>query len=145
MTRKSSPLSCSPECRRELEKLAADSNSPRLAQRARMILMCLESRQINMIAKSLNERPNTIIFWKSRFREGGVEALRNLPRGRQNTVYGQNFLKQLKETLDSRPPEGHPRWSGALLARTLGVPEHVVWRYLRKEGIHLTRQRIQEQ
>ena len=138
MSRRSEPIQCTDEQLRQLHEIADDANNPRLADRARMVLACLDTDALIMnIAAELHERPNTVIFWKRRFAEHGIDGLYNLPRGRQRTIYGEPFRQQLLATISLPPPDGSPRWTGKLLAEHLDVPPQVIWRYLRKKGKQL--------
>lgn len=138
MPRKYTPITCSKTDFISLQKLAADPLNPRLALRARMVLQCLEGKQIKDIAIDLDERPNTVILWKNRFSDQGISGLSNLPRGKNANRYDKAFKVKLRQLLNTEPPDGFPRWTGPLLSKYTGVPPDVVWRYLRKEGISLT-------
>ncbi len=137
MARHYSPISCSESEFSELQRLAGCTDNPRLATRADMVLECIRGTRIKDIADSLGERQATVIKWRDRFVEHGVEGLQNLPRGKAAGVFGEPFRERLRETVLSKPPDGHPYWTGALLAETLDVPLFAVWRYLSKDGIRL--------
>lgn len=138
MSRKYTPITCSKTDFISLQALASDSSNPRLALRARMVLQCLEGKQIKDIAVNLGERPNTVILWKNRFSDQGIPGLFNLPRGKNANRYGKAFKEKIHQLLITDPPDGSPRWTGPLLSKYTGVPPNVIWRYLRKEGISLT-------
>lgn len=137
MPRKYTPITCSKTDFISLQKLAADLLKPRLALRAKIILQCLEGKQIKDIATDLGERPNTVILWKNRFSDQGIPGLSNLPRGKNANRYDKAFKVKLRQLLNTEPPEGFSRWTGPLLSKYTGVPPDVIWRYLRKEGISL--------
>lgn len=137
MPRKYTPITCSKSDLISLQSLAMDPLNPRLALRARMILQCLEGKQIKEIAMELGERPNTVILWKNRFSDQGIPGLFNLPRGKNANRYGKTFQEKIRQLLNTDPPDGFPRWTGPLLSKYTGVPPDVIWRYLRKEGISL--------
>lgn len=122
----------------ELNSIAMSSDDDRLSLRARIILACIEGRQVKEIAAEFNERPNTVILWRRRFDEQGLQGLYNLPRGKNAYRYGSDLKERLFSLLGETPPDGEKRWTGELLSRRLSVPAAVIWRLLRKEGIKLS-------
>ena len=44
----------------------------RLAERANIVLGCLEGRSVSRIARDLKIRPNTVIEWRRRFEKEGI-------------------------------------------------------------------------
>lgn len=122
----------------ELNSIAMSSYDERLSLRAKIVLACIEGRQVKEIAAEFNERPNTVILWRRRFDEQGIQGLYNLPRGKNAYRYGSDLKERLLSLLDETPPDGEKRWTGELLSRELLVPATVIWRLLRKEGIKLS-------
>ena len=138
MPKRYKPVNCSKTDIIELEKIASSSDDRRLSLRARMVMACIEGRQVKEIAAEFNERPNTVILWRRRFDEQGIHGLYNLPRGKNAYLYGSNLKERLLPLLEEAPPDGEPRWTGELLSGKLSVPAPVIWRLLRKEGIRLS-------
>ena len=138
MPRKYTKIDCSKEDIIELTKLSSDGSDIRLATRAKIVLGCIEGKQIKDIAAELNERPNTVITWRRRFSENGIEGLLNRPRGYSGNRYGADLRERILNKLNTSPPDGRERWTGSTLSRDLNVPPDVIWRCLRKEGIKLT-------
>lgn len=138
MPKRYKPVNCSKTDIFELNEIATSSDDNRLSLRAKMILACIEGRQVKDIAAEFNERPNTVILWRRRFDEQGIQGLYNLPRGKNAYRYGSDLKERLLSLLDENPPEGKARWTGELLSRELSVPAPVIWRLLRKEGIRLS-------
>jgi len=142
MARTALPLQCTGEDIISLKKLiTAHKTEQRLSRRAKMVLMCAEGRQVKDIAEELKERPNTVIFWRERFREQGIKGLNDAPRAGKPAGYGEEFRNRVFNKLKESPPNGLSKWDGAELAQALGVSADAVWRLLRKEGIQLSRQR----
>lgn len=138
MPKRYKPVSFSNSDIIELHKLMEASDDPRLVTRAKIILECIEGRQVKDIAAELQERPNTVIHWRKRFEEHGIRGLYNLPRGKNAFRYGKDLKERLLALLDENPPDGESRWTGDLLSKSLSVPPTVIWRLLRKEGIRLS-------
>lgn len=130
-------IDCSQEDIIELHRLSEDETNPRLAIRAKMVLGCVEGKQIKEIAAELHERPNTVITWRRRFSEQGISGLLNLPRGYSGNRYGSDLWERILSKLNSSPPNGRDHWTGNTLSDELGVPADVIWRCLRKEKIKL--------
>ena len=142
MPRTAKPVNCSDKDIISLKKLAnSRTNEYRLVQRAKMVLGCIEGKQIKDIAESLGERPNTIIFWRDRFIDKGSSGLMDAYRSGKPATYGDELRDKIIATLSEVPPHGLSRWDGPTLAEHLGVSPDAVWRILRKEGIQLGRLR----
>ena len=138
MPRKYAKIDCSKEDIIELTKMSSDESNIRLATRAKIVLGCIEGKQIKDIAAELNERPNTVITWRRRFSENGIEGLLNRPRGYSGNRYGADLRERILSKLNTPPPDGMEHWTGNTLSQDLNVPPDVIWRCLRKEGIKLT-------
>ena len=113
----------------------------RLAERANIILKCLQGKKVSQIAKELDIRPNTIIDWRRRFENEGIDGLYDRPRSGKPPVYNDDFRNKVLATLEKQPPPGQARWDGKSIAKHLNSSVDAVWRILRKEGICLVRQR----
>ena len=137
MARKSAPLHCSESEKAELQDLIQNAKQPRIAERATLVLEFIQGSTITEIAERHSAQPNTVIKWKRRYAEQGIEGLLNLPRGNTKDVYGKDFRKRLVELVHSSPPDGAEYWTGPLLAKALDVPLYAVHVYLRKSQIHL--------
>lgn len=142
MPRKAPIPRCTDEDRRTVERWAESrSQEWRLVLRAKIIQQCLAGQPVAQIARDLQVRPNTVILWRNRFAEQGVQGLRDRPRSGKPPTYGQAFRKRVLETLELPPPKGQARWDGGAVAHHLGASPDAVWRVLRKERIFLARQR----
>lgn len=137
MPRKYKPINCSKTDIIKLTQIASDNSNPRLAKRALIILRCNEGQQVKDIASELEERPNTVILWKNRFAEGGINSLINRPRGSNANKYKTDVKNQILSLLNSAPPDGAGKWTGTSISKELGIPPDVVWRFLRKEGLSI--------
>ncbi len=104
MPRKYTPITCSKTDFISLQSLAADPLNPRLALRARMILQCLEGKQIKEIAMELGERPNTVILWKNRFLRLGNPRTFQSPSGQKRKPLWQDFSRENPPAFKYRSP-----------------------------------------
>src|SRR5712692_3706386 len=81
MARKAPAISCGPEDRQELERLAGSrTESKQMIERARIILSCLAGRGVKEVARICRTRPNSVIKWRQRFAQRGLAGLRDALR-----------------------------------------------------------------
>jgi transposase len=112
-----------------------------MAERAKIILKCLEGERVHSIAKDLHIRPNTVIEWRRRFEKDGIKGLKDRPRSGKPATYDAEFRNNVLKTLELPPPTGQAQWDGPAVAKHLDTSVDAVWRLLRKENICLSRQR----
>jgi transposase len=125
-----------------LEAWAKSQTMPHnLVQRAQIILLSSQGIAVKEVAARLSTYPNKIIHWRKRYENGGISALKDRPRSGRPSPHLRPLKEQVLELLGKEPPNGLARWDGSSLAERLGVSVHTVWAVLRREGIHLQRQR----
>jgi transposase len=135
-------ISCGPEDRQTLERLAASrTESKQMVERARIILGCLGGKRVREIARQCQTRPNTVIKWRQRFVSAGLKGLRDATRPGPKRRYDDAFRHRVLAVLEQPPPAGQTTWDGPAVARAVEGSVHAVWRVLRREGICLQRQR----
>jgi transposase len=114
----------------------------RLQQRARVILLAAQGWQNKDIAIEVDLDRRQVALWRSRFLQGGIDALRqDAPRsGRTPTVTPELESKILQVTLHTKPAAA-THWSTRTLAEHLGLSATMVGRVWRRNGVkpHLTR------
>jgi transposase len=126
----------------ELERLSRSrSGEVRLAERARIVIACLQGRRNDEVAREIGVRPNTVGQWRRRFAAHGIAGLRDEPRSGKPAKYGVALRDRILSQLELPPPAGMASWDGGSLALALGVSDHAVWRVLRTQGIQLQRHR----
>lgn len=112
-----------------------------MVERARIVLRCLEGREIQQVAKELDLAVPTVSKWRRRFAEGRLNGLHDRPRSGKPPVYDLAFRNRVLSLLEQQPPAGLSHWDGRSVAEALQASVHAVWRVLRKEGIYLQRLR----
>jgi transposase len=112
-----------------------------MVERARIILACLEGKEIQQVARELHASIPTVSKWRRRFAEGGLVALRDRPRPGKPRTYDLAFRDRVLHLIEQPPPRGLSHWDGPAVASALDASVHAVWRVLRKEGIYLQRLR----
>lgn len=106
-----------------------------------MLLCCLEGETVSSIAAKFGVRPNTVIDYRKRFEEFGLGSLQDRQRTGRPVEYDEQFGHQVLAMLEKNPPDGMGTWDGPTLARELHCSADAVWRFLKKKGICLSRQR----
>src|SRR5580704_13357832 len=113
MSRKARPITCSPEDRQELERLASSrTESKQMVDRSRIVLGCLDGKPVQAVAQECHTRPNTVIKWRERFARDGLDGLRDAPRPGPKPVYGADFRHRVLALLEQPPPAGQSVWDG---------------------------------
>ncbi len=128
--------------RKDRQELEARCRSPRTLQvdlkRARIVLLAAGGRSTRSIAKEVGVQPRIASRWRHRFADHGLEGLKDKPRPGVVPIYTKATDKRILALLDKPSPQGFARWSGPLLAKTLGdVGVQYVWRFLRDHKIDL--------
>jgi transposase len=142
MPRHATPLECSAEVRAELTAMSRSrKGETRMVERARIVLACLEGKEIQQVAQEAGTSIPTVSKWRKRFAEKGVTGLRDQPRSGKPPTYDASFRDRVLALLEQTPPPGLGHWDGREVARELGASVHAVWRLLRREGIYLQRLR----
>jgi len=134
-------LPASNEQKHELQNMVNRPMTPqREARRARIILHRITglNQEQTAIAEGVN-RP-VVVQWERRFREQGIEGLREAKRsGRKPSIC--NRIKEAIITEVTRPPKGFTRWSSRKMAQAKGVSPNTVQRFWRANDLkpHLKR------
>ncbi len=124
----------------ERNALAAMVRRPKtgqaLAQRARIVLACAEPGASNMgVARHLNVSRPSVMTWRQRFAQHGLQGLGDAPRpGAPRQVGDEEVERLITLTLDTQP-DGATHWSTRLMARELGMSQTMVSRLWRAFGL----------
>ena len=106
------------------------------AQRARIVLACAEPGSTNVgVARRLGVSRPSVMTWRKRFAQHGLEGLGDAPRpGAPRTVGDADVERLISLTLDTQP-EGATHWSTRTMARKLGMSQTMVSRIWRAFGL----------
>lgn len=139
MVPKAAEVRLTPEDRLVLEaRVRAPTSEQREVVRARIVLLAAEGRSTRSIAATVGVMPFTVSTWRGRYARDGLSGLCDRPRSGPKPRYGAETGRRILALLDRPPPAGYARWTGPLLAATLGdVHEQQVWRFLRAQKIDL--------
>jgi transposase len=132
------PLAIPPEDLRTLGQWSRSSGiRAALAERAKILLLAAQGTSNTEIAHQVGCSRPTVILWRHRYTQGGLDGLLDRPRsGRPQTVRRGRRAEILAVTL-SPPPEhlGVTHWSTRLLADELGVSHNTVARVWRDHDL----------
>ncbi len=142
MPRHAPALECAIQTRAELIALSRSRTAEvRMTERARIVLACLEGKEIQQVAQEVGASIPTVSKWRSRFARDGIGGLRDRARSGKPPTYDAAFRGRVLALLEQPPPGGQAQWDGPAVAQRLGASVHAVWRVLRREGIYLQRLR----
>jgi transposase len=142
MPRHAPELNCSAEDKASLVAITKSRTAEaRAVERARIILACLEGKEIQQVARELGVSIPTVTKWRQRFALWGVRGLRDQLRPGKPVKYDAAFRNRVLALLEQPPPPGMSHWDGPAVAEELDASVYAVWRVLRREGIYLQRRR----
>jgi len=131
------PITLNPEQRQALEQQSRARSLPaRQVERARIVLRAADGWQDKEIAAELGFTPEKAARWRSRFLDGGLEALaKDGPRpGRPRTV-SVSKVSQIIEKTTQEKPSAATHWSTRTMAAAVGVSEATVRRIWHAHGL----------
>src|SRR5688500_8105235 len=137
------PTVVSRKQRQILESWIRASTTPqRVAERARIVLAAADGRNTTEIADRFEVTRTTVLLWRTRFAEGGCDALmEDAPRsGRPRTITPDKIEWIVNQTRTTTPPDA-THWSTRTMAEHAGVSPEAVRRIWHAHGIkpHLIR------
>ncbi len=136
--RSASPaLPVTDEQRSVLEKLIRSRTAPlRDVQRARALLMAAGGFANTRIAAEVQVSPATVVSWRTRFGQEGLENLSAVRagRGRKPSIPAEKVEEIVRLTLTETPPGG-THWSCRSMAKRAGVSSSTVQRVWSARGI----------
>jgi len=142
MPRHAPELECSAEDKASLVAITKSrTEEARAVERARIILACLQGKQIQQVARELGVSIPTVTKWRRRFALWGPRGLRDQRRPGKPATYDTAFRNRVLALLEQPPPSGMSHWDGPAVAEKLDCSVYAVWRVLRREGIYLQRLR----
>lgn len=126
-------LTLSPSDREEIERwLNAHGTPQQVGLRSRIVLAAAEGQSDSGIARQLEINRKTVMLWRARFAEQGVDSLWEVAAGRgRKAVYGPEKIKAIVDATLQTKPEGMTQWSCRLMAKSQGVSKSTisdVWR-----------------
>src|SRR6201984_3186458 len=122
--------------RLELSSIAQSRSLPAgYVFRAKLILMLAEGASFNTIKRRLQTSAPTIIRWKQRFLESGLDGLDTYHPGQKATVLTPAWRARILSATRKKPSDGSTHWSCRKLATALGVSKDAVHRVWKEAGL----------
>src|SRR5882724_6292872 len=131
-----SEISLSSNQRSELSSIAQSRSLPAgYVFRAKLILMLAEGASFNTIKRRLQTSAPTIIRWKQRFLETGLDGLDTYHPGQKASVLTPALRARILSATRKKPSDGSTHWSCRKLASVLGVSKDAVHRVWQEAGL----------
>jgi transposase len=131
-----SEVSLTSNQRSELSSIAQSRSLPAgYVFRARLILMLAEGVSFNRIKRKLQTSAPTIIRWKQRFLQSGLDGLDTYHPGQKATVLTPASRARILSATRKKPSDGSTHWSCRKLATALGVSKDAVHRVWKEAGL----------
>ena len=106
-----------------------------VAQRARIVLLAADGLTNNAVAEKLDVNQATVVRWRKRFLERGVDGLIDEPRpGAPRTISDEAVEAVVVRTLEETPPDA-THWSTRDLAKRAGMSPSTVGRIWQAFGL----------
>src|SRR5215467_13731529 len=122
--------------RLELSRIAQSRSLPAgYVFRAKLILMLAEGASFNTIKRCLQTSAPTIIRWKQRFLQSGVDGLDTYHPGQPATMLTPELRARILSATRKKPSDGSTHWSCRKLAAALGVSKDAVHRVWKEAGL----------
>jgi transposase len=118
------PLPVSLDQRRTLETWSKAHNTPKIVGvRADIVLLAADGLSNNAIANQLGITRVSVIEWRKRFAEEGLESLGKVRkgRGRPRTIAQETVAEIIHLTLNTKPEGGATHWSCRTMAKKVDV------------------------
>src|SRR5215472_12738626 len=131
-----SEVSLTADQRLELSGIAQSRSLPAgYVFRAKLILMLAEGASFNTIKRCLQTSAPTIIRWKQRFLQSGVDGLDTYHPGQPATMLTPELRARILSATRKKPSDGSTHWSCRKLAAALGVSKDAVYRVWKEAGL----------
>jgi len=127
------PLTVNPADREEIQRwLKAHGTPQQVALRSRIVLAAAEGQADSGIAQELNINRKTVVLWRRRYAEEGIESLWEIAAGRgRKPTYGPEKIQEIVDATLQAKPKGMTHWSCRLMAEHQGVSKSTIsniWR-----------------
>jgi transposase len=125
----------------EDERLRLDSlghrsrTAPAMARRARIVLLCAEGHDNNVVAKRLRMSPTTVCKWRARFLEDRLDGLYDEPRPGAPRQIGDEAIEEVLVRTLEETPRGATQWSRRDMAKASGLSPTTIGRIWRAFGL----------
>jgi transposase len=137
MNKAAAPLLLTDEQSRTLNAWLRAKNTPQgIALRVRIVLAAAQGAPNQRIAKDLGVNRTTVLLWRSRFQEGGADALTHIRPGRgRRPTYTAERVTRIVEATTQTKPRGGTHWSTRTMGKAQGISKATVQRIWSAHGL----------
>jgi transposase len=119
-----------------LHWLAAQGTPQQVALRCRIVLAAAEGQPDPRIAADLQVSRPTVILWRVRFAEQGLESLWKIAPGRgRKPTYGPEKIQAVIAATLQTNPKGMTQWSCQQMAKNQGLSKSIISKSLRSHNL----------
>jgi transposase len=117
------PLALPEADQQQLRQWVSAFGTPQqVALRSRIVLAAAAGQSDNAIAQQLDLNRKTVMLWRRRFDQEGLDSLWEVAPGRgRKPTYGPEKIQSIVEATLGSKPKGMTQWSCRLLAARQGV------------------------
>lgn len=131
-----SEISLTTDQRSELSSIAQSRSLPAgYVFRAKLILMLAQGASFSAIKRQLQTTAPTIVRWKQRFLQSGLDGLDTYHPGQQAMLLTPALRARILSATRKKPSDGSTHWSCRKLAAALGVSKDAVHRVWKQAGL----------
>ena len=110
------------EDRQPLEALLRSPKTPQsLALRSRIVLLSAAGQSVQEVATALGTSTRSVYKWRNRFKDVGLDGLKDLPRSGQPKKLSASKVKEVLTLTVERIPREATHWSLRLMAKAAGI------------------------
>jgi transposase len=132
-----------PDKRQLREWVSAFGIPQQVALRCRIVLAAAEGLSDYEIAAKLQSNRKTVMLWRRRYVQEGVDALWEVAAGRgRKPTYGPEKIQAIVDTTLRSKPKGATHWSCRTLAAAQGVSKSAVNRIWQSHNLKPHRTRL---
>jgi hypothetical protein len=107
--------------------IAAHGTPQQVALRCRIVMASAAGKSDVAIADELSVNRNTVILWRKRFRDEGLDGLWDIAAGRgRKPIYEIDKIAAIVDATLKTKPAGMTHWSCRTMAQTQGVSKSTV-------------------
>jgi len=111
--------------------VAAFGTPQQVSLRSRIVLAAAAGQSDSAIARDLAVNRNTVILWRGRFQQDGLDGLWEVAPGRgRKPTYGPEKIQAIVDATLRTKPQGMTQWSCRLMAASQNVSKstiHTIW------------------
>ena len=142
MPRPATPIILDDQQRSDLTALARSRTLPhQLVRRAQIVLACADGEPGAAVARRLDVNKNTVVKWRKRYAEFGIEGLHDELRPGRPRSHGDDRVAEVINTALQTRPAGGAQWSVRAMEEHTGVSKSTVQRWFELFGVQPHRQR----